>query len=241
MNLSLIYSSAIILDPIAQQVLNLSLSLTGNAGSFNINTPNLTTTDGAKVTVRNDGTGNTGNLNINADDILVDQGVGITASTELGDEDNIDVTTQGLFISSNSLVSASSEFGLDGEINIDNFNGDHFLEFNQSPDNFLDETKEIITSCDVGDNQFAIAGQGGLPENPGQYLRGQTLWQDLRILSDNPNQITNNPDIPKDSQKPTILEAQTWKINQQGNVELLAHLPVSERHDFGQSNHKCLH
>ena len=233
---------------------------------MNINTPYLKVTDGAEVTVRNDGTGDAGIVSINTDDILVDQGAGITASTELGDGGNImlqvdktlllenngfisakaqqagnggnifidadaiaildqsaitanaiagdggniDVTTQGLFISSDSLVSASSEFGLDGEINIDNFNGDRFLESSPLPDNFIDANKEIVASCNVGNNKFAIAGQGGLPENPRQYLRGQTIWQDLRLLSNNPTQLTNNSSTIEYSPKPTILEAQTW-------------------------------
>ena len=68
------------------------------------------------------------------------------------------------------------------------------------PNNFIDSNQEIIASCNVGDNKFAIAGFGGLPENPGQYLRSQTVWQDLRISNNNSHHITGNLDTPEYAQ-----------------------------------------
>jgi large exoprotein involved in heme utilization and adhesion len=88
----------------------------------------------------------------------------------------IDITTQGYFVSGDSLVSASSEFALDGNLNVENINGDRPLELDQLPANLVDRTQQIAKSCGVGANQFAIAEQGGLPENPWQNLRGQSVW-----------------------------------------------------------------
>ncbi|MEM9274032.1 MAG: filamentous hemagglutinin N-terminal domain-containing protein [Cyanobacteria bacterium P01_F01_bin.143] len=179
-----------------------------------------------------------GNIIIDSELVTLSENSQINANAVQGNGGNVSITTQGLFISADSEITASSMFGLDGNIEIKTINGDRFLEFNQLPDNFIDETKEIITSCNIGSNQFAIAGQGGLPENPGQYLRDQTVWQDLRLLSNNPNQLPDNLSTSEYSPKSKIVEAQTWKINQQGNVELLANIP-SDNLNFEQNNHKC--
>ena len=105
----------------------------------------------------------------------------------------------------------------------------------------IERNQGIITACSPDSNKFAIAGQGGLPENPRQYLRGQTVWQDLRMMSNNTNQLTNNSSVSKSPEKPTIIEAKTWRINQQGNIELLAQTSIRDRANFGQTNHQCQH
>ena len=210
----------------------------GDQGDINLTTNNIVLRNGnisAEATKISTG----GNIIINNSEILtVLENSRILANAIAGNGGNIAMTTQGYFVAPNSLVSASSKFGLDGEINIDHLNSDRFFELTPLPDNFIDRTKDIIASCDVGDNKFAIAGQGGLPENPRQYLRGQTVWQDLRLLSKNPTTTTNHSSTTEYSQKPRIIEAQTWKINQQGNVELVANLK-RDRLDFAQSNYQC--
>jgi len=209
----------------------------GEQGNINLTTDSILLQNG-NISAEATGVSTGGNITINSSDTLVVlENSMIIANAIAGNGGNINITTQGYFVALDSLVSASSEFGLDGNINIDNLNENRFLELNPLPNNLIDRSKEIIASCSAGENKFAISGLGGLPENPSQYLRGQTVWQDLRILGDNPNQITN---IPEYSQKPKIIEAKVWQINQQGNVELLANLPVSEHPNFGQSNHKCL-
>ena len=97
----------------------------------------------------------------------------------------------------------------------------------------------IISSRSTEGWHCVIVGQGGLPENPRQYLRGQTVWQDLRLPSKNLNQLKNNLSTSEYSQNPAIIEVQTWKINQRGNVELLANIP-NHNLDFVARNHQCM-
>ncbi|MEM9273299.1 MAG: filamentous hemagglutinin N-terminal domain-containing protein [Cyanobacteria bacterium P01_F01_bin.143] len=212
---------------------------TGSQGNINLTTDNILLNNNSEITALATGTATGGNIRINnTENILLSENSQIIADAIAGNGGNIDITTQGLFVSADSLITASSMFGLDGNINIDYLNENRLIELNQLPDNFIDETKEIIASCNVGDNKFAIAGQGGFPENPGQYLRGQTIWQDLRLLSNNSNKLTTNLAQSKYLPRPRIIEAQTWKINQQGNVELLANIP-SDRFNLSQNNNKC--
>ncbi|MDZ8052358.1 MAG: filamentous hemagglutinin N-terminal domain-containing protein [Aulosira sp. ZfuVER01] len=82
LNPSLIVSSANIVDPTLQQLLEVPAVPSGNSGDVTINTGKLTVSDGAEVTVRNDGTGNAGTLRVNADSILLNSQGRITAATK---------------------------------------------------------------------------------------------------------------------------------------------------------------
>ena len=90
LNPSLIISSANFIDDALREALELPpLQLSGNSGNVTINTPNLTVTNGAEVTVRNDGTGNAGELRIIAEDIFLERQSKLSASTNSGEGGNI--------------------------------------------------------------------------------------------------------------------------------------------------------
>ena len=75
-------------DPALQEFLGLDPVPSGSPGDVTLKTPELRVTDGALVTVQNEGTGNAGNLSIQADSIFLDDG-GITASTASGEGGNL--------------------------------------------------------------------------------------------------------------------------------------------------------
>ena len=79
LNPSLIISSANILDPSLQQLLRLPPVPSGNSGNVTINTSQLSVTDGALITARNDGLGNAGSIRIDADSIFLNNDSGITS------------------------------------------------------------------------------------------------------------------------------------------------------------------
>ncbi len=79
LNPSLIISSANILDPSLQQLLRLPPVPSGNSGDVTINTSQLSVTDGALITARNDGLGNSGSVRIDADSIFLNNDSGITS------------------------------------------------------------------------------------------------------------------------------------------------------------------
>jgi filamentous hemagglutinin family protein len=193
----------------------------GSQGNINLTTDNIFLSNYSEINVLATGKATGGNIKIaNSENMVVTKNSRILANAIQGKGGNIEIMTQGYFVSGNSLVSASSEFGLDGNINVENINGDRLLELDQLPDNLVDRTQQIAKSCGGGTNQFAIAGRGGLPENPLQNLRGQTVWQDLRLTAiDSSN---SNSEIKADTPAKLILEAQSWKINDLGRIELIA-------------------
>lgn len=111
-NPSLLSSSANVVDATLRQIFGLPDRPSGDSGDVTINTPHLTVTDGAQVTVRNDGTGRAGTLIINADSILLDNQGGITASTNAGEsaqEGSITLNVRNsLQMRHNSLISAEA-------------------------------------------------------------------------------------------------------------------------------------
>lgn len=144
---------------------------------------------------------------------------------------NID--TRGFLISADSLVNASSEFGLDGNIEINTIESDRIIEIDSLPQNLTNAAEQITVGCSLK-NGFTFAGKGGLPENPTQYLRNETIWQDWRLPKiDNFKTGERTQLLPASA---LVREAQSWKINPQGNVELVAN---SQRGQLLSNSFEC--
>lgn len=107
-NPSLIISSANRVDPVIRQGLGLPEIPTGASGNVNLKTRQLSITDGASISVRNDGTGDAGNLQIQARSIDLDRSSGITASTFSGNGGNIDLAAERIQLRRNSNITATA-------------------------------------------------------------------------------------------------------------------------------------
>lgn len=207
---------------------------TGERGNINVNTDNIFSSEQSIITANAANTATGGNIVINnTENIVLSEDSRIIANAIAGNGGNIDITTQGYFVSADSFVSASSEFGLDGNIEVETINGDLRAELDRLPENLVDATQKITQTCGVGENRFAIAGRGGLPENPSQNLRGKTVWQDLRlpVRSETASSLSNanlSLFVP--------VEANRWQINQQGKIQLLAFDGRSNRQ---RNYHNC--
>ncbi len=118
---SYVGSSAPITSEAAQQAYRLPDRPRGNSGSVTINTPRLNISNGAQVTVSNDGTGSAGTLQVNANSIFLDRGGTITAATASGEGGNIDLNVRDFILLRNgSPITASARgAGNGGNIRID--------------------------------------------------------------------------------------------------------------------------
>ncbi len=112
---SRIASTAEILDPVTQAAYGLPPIPLGDAGSLVINTPALRITDGAYVTVENDGPGKAGDLEINSRSIFLNNQGAITASTASGNGGNLRLNVQdSLLLRRGSNISATAAGQGDG-------------------------------------------------------------------------------------------------------------------------------
>lgn len=195
---------------------------TGNRGNIRLNTDNIFLNERSEITANAGNTATGGNIVINnTENIVLLENSKIVADAIAGDGGSIDIITQGYFVSAHSLVSASSELGLDGNIEIKTIDGDRAIELDRLPDNVTDASEQITQACGSEDNKFAVVGKGGLPENPSQNLRGQAIWKDLRlpvIRSAMTGDRLSNINLSNS----TPVEANSWQITRQGKIQLLA-------------------
>ncbi|MEH2066316.1 MAG: S-layer family protein [Nostoc sp.] len=292
---SFIGSSAVIIDQGTQATFGLSAIPSGNAGSLTINTPSLRITDGALVTVKNDGPGRAGDLLFNANSIFLDNQGAITASTASGNGGNvklnlqdyllmrhdslisataagngnggnllinapvivglensdiianavqgrggnINITTQGIIglAFRNTLtprtdltndITASSEFNVNGTVQINNIGVDPSSGLVQLPTNVTDSSQQIATDCSHNTgSSFVATGRGGIPQNPTQEMKSDVYeglrlrtWSDIRDISAYRKTQALRAQIPTVPE--TLIQATSWHRNAQGKIELVA-------------------
>lgn len=115
-NPSLIDSSANLLDPVTRIGLGLPPTPTGESGSVFIKTRNLEVSDGADITVKNDGPGNAGQLKIVAKNITVTNSGRISGITNGGNGGNVVLFADILLLENGSISASAIKQGKGGNI-----------------------------------------------------------------------------------------------------------------------------
>ena len=109
-----------------------------------------------------------GNIEVRSPDTLVLQRSGLVANAIHGNGGNIAVAAEGYLPSLQSVVSASSEFGLEGSVEIDTPETNVGAGLSILPDNLMEGEVGIADRCALrlqGDtSSFFINGTGGLSE-----------------------------------------------------------------------------
>ena len=195
-------------------------------GDINLTTNSLNLDNNSLISTSVlDSTGGGGNIDINNDGFIIGSNdSNIKADAVLGNGGNIQITSQGLFFDASSQITASSEFGVDGVVEVNDLEAGR-LNLIQLSQNVSTSETVVTSNCPAPEqNTFAVTGLGGIPENPDAYLRGRTLWQDARRLTNDPNpdSISKHINDTQSASVDKIVESKGWIINQRGNVELVA-------------------
>jgi large exoprotein involved in heme utilization and adhesion len=161
----------------------------------------------------------------------------IIADAFTGRGGNINITTQGIYgiefrnrQTPLSDITASSEFGVNGVVNINTPELDPTQDAIDLPTNF--SIPSLARGCETRGSEtssFVNTGRGGVPTNPTAPLIADTLWQDLELLGEtgkeareqsttSNNQRIDNPTSP-------IVEAQGWVVLSNGAIVLTAQAP----------------
>ena len=204
----------------------------GAGGSINLTAEELVVLDNdseISTTARQNGDG--GNINLTTSNLVLLDSNRISADAQQGSGGNITINTQGFFIAPDSRITASSEVetkkGVVEIITLDNNSRIQTDYKEQSP---LRAEHHIYTGCGVGGdftkNQFRNIGRGGIPSNLMAEVTTEETLGDLgtsstKILNQaqkNHSSISQN----SDSDYQIITEANTWIVNFQGKIELVA-------------------
>jgi filamentous hemagglutinin family protein len=130
----------------------------------------------------------------------------------------------------NSDVTASSEFGVNGNTTIEESLGN----LPQAPIEQINaealnqDVCELEDGLIAGGSSFSIVGSGGLPTNPLDTLvplRGVVEWASVPEGEKQPNVVLTPRQVSEGNPSRPIQQAQGWKFTPEGKIELVATAP----------------
>ncbi|MEQ9672341.1 two-partner secretion domain-containing protein [Coleofasciculus sp. G2-EDA-02] len=226
-------------------------TVAGTGGNIRLEASNVLLRRNSRITTNTENSDG-GNITIDTNTLVAIDNSDITANARQGRGGRVSITAQGIFgiqfrdeLTPDSDITATSDLGpeFNGLVTLNIQGIDPNRGLVQLPENFTQPSNQIATGCvaETG-NSFVMTGRGGLPEDPSQILRGRTLWQDLRSLNldeenlgetgpaENRQQFPStreeiHPEKNLISHHSSIVEAQGWVIDADGNVELVADMP----------------
>jgi filamentous hemagglutinin family protein len=210
-------------------------SRAGYQGNIILNADNIILRRGSNITTDATGLATGGNMMIGAPIIIGLENSDISANAVQGRGGNIDITSQGIFglkyrdrLTSENDITASSEFGVNGKVEINNFGVDPSSGLVELPVNLVDSSQQIATGCSNNTgSSFVATGRGGIPQNPNQQMTsdvydglGLRTWSDIRDLSAYRKTAEITAQIPPSPE--ILIQATSWHRNLQGKIQLIA-------------------
>jgi large exoprotein involved in heme utilization and adhesion len=174
----------------------------------------------------------------------------IVADAQQGNGGRINITTEGIFglefrrqRTPKSEITASSQLGISGTVNITRLTVDPSQGLAALPANLVDQTNQIDQRCLAGrakrENTFTVTGRGGLPQSPTEVISPDMVQDDLGTA------VTSNPPTSESvSPTPTsppkqLVEAQGWVVDDLGVVTLVASAPTVTPHSPALTPASC--
>ncbi|HAJ62026.1 MAG TPA: hypothetical protein DCP31_24620 [Cyanobacteria bacterium UBA8543] len=166
----------------------------------------------------------------------------ISANAYTGNGGTIAIKTQGIFgiefrdrPTPLSDITASSEYGVNGVVDINRPDVDPSQGLINLPTEVVDPTSLVDNRCQIANrstqSEFIITGRGGLPPNPNETLEEEGLLEDLGtspVVETGAQWRRHTTKLASPSSPPDqIVEAQGWIIGSDGNVILTAQAPTA--------------
>ncbi|MBE8965911.1 S-layer family protein [Nostocales cyanobacterium LEGE 12452] len=205
----------------------------GNGGNVGLNLQDyLLMRHGSFISATAAGKGNGGNLSINAPVIIGLDNSDIIANAVQGRGGNIDISTQGIIglefrntltprTDQTNDITASSQFNVNGTVEINNIGVDPNSGLMALPANVTDSSQQIATGCSTSQgSSFVATGRGGIPQNPMQELRSDRTWSDIRDIS--AYRKTGEVTAQISSSSKVLVQATGWGRNADGKIEIFA-------------------
>ncbi|PPT07308.1 Putative hemagglutinin-related protein [Geitlerinema sp. FC II] len=186
----------------------------GRGGNVVLNVPgSLVLRQGSEISAEAGGRGDGGNLTVNANTLVTLENSNLVANAFEGRGGNIEIGTQGLFQSPESRITASSQLGVDGVVAVTQPEIDTSSAFVQLSSAPIDPATQVVSACEAAaNNTFVVTGNGGLPPDPTDVLRSQTVWTDTQLteIQTSPSEVNSegrSPSTELDSLQLQLVEA----------------------------------
>ena len=191
------------------------------------------------ISTEANGIGNGGNLTLDVTTLVALENSDIIANAFEGNGGNIDITTQRIFgtdvrseLTPQSDISASSQFGVSGVVEISQPNVDPTSGLLEPIRNPLDDAGLYFHTCDLyADSEFYVIGRGAIAPGPGDELDADAVLVDLgddsieALNSDSGEFAIGNGEEGSPLPPPPPIEATGWVVRPDGTIELIAATP----------------
>jgi filamentous hemagglutinin family protein len=239
----------------------------GEGGNINLQAQDLLLLRrNSQISTNAGGTGNGGNIDINSQFLVAVpiEDSDITANAVRGRGGNINITTQGIYGQNFrprptllSDITASSQFGVNGVVQINTPDLDPSKGLATLPGELVDVSGLVGSGCEVAaseeSSQFVVTGRGGRPPNPNETLRHARVLVDLGTPSDSQESaLSTNSPYPRvrsttDIQHPSsfsnraapLVEATGWVMDSKGEVILTDKAPTVTSHSSWLRTSSC--
>ncbi|BAY09317.1 two-partner secretion domain-containing protein [Calothrix sp. NIES-2098] len=186
--------------------------------------------------------GNGGNISINSPFIVAvpNENSDISANAFTGKGGNVNISTQAIFgiearpkLTNQSDITASSELGVQGQINISQPQVQTPQKLLELPTGLVDASSQIAQTCPRGPNakplgSFVVTGRGSLPPTSLEPLTGTTSLSPLASLDGENADGNAGTQGYKDAESSSeIIEAQGLVKTADGKIALLAQAPTA--------------
>jgi len=223
-------------------------TVSGGGGNIDVSAQNvLLLRNSGLISAEAGGLGNGGNVDIQTTFLIGQNNSDIVANAFEGDGGNIDIAAQGILglafrdrLTPGNDITASSQFGISGRVDINNLDLDPSSSLVQLPNSLIEDGDRVSASCAEGTgSEFIATGRGGLPLSPQMHLSSAKPWIDMRDAvrvfdraagntdtaathrTQNTTQNTGqNTGVPQAGDE--LIEAITWTLNDDGDIALIA-------------------
>jgi filamentous hemagglutinin family protein len=242
----------------------ISADTTGGGGNINLYADDLILRRGSSISTNATGRNITGgNITIDTDNLVAvpQEDSDISANATAGIGGRVIVNAQGIFgtefrLQDTSLsdITASSELGpqFNGFVQLNTPGIDPSRGLANLPTEVVDASNQIAQTCGAGGrearkNEFIVTGSRGMPSNPYEPLSSDEALEDIHppsgfSSSRNSEPVavrTVTPQSATSKQKPPIVEAQGWEINDKGQVVLIATASTATPHNSLPASATC--
>ncbi|HAX80475.1 MAG TPA: filamentous hemagglutinin [Cyanobacteria bacterium UBA11372] len=208
----------------------------GAGANINLQVQNIQLRGGSRIRTDADAADG-GNITIDTGTLVALENSDISANALQGRGGRVTINTRGIFGTQYRLrttdlsdITATSELGpqFNGIVQINSPAVNPAGGLVPLPENFTNPINQIAQTCSpqTGTNSFVVTGRGGLPPDPREYLNISPPWIDWRIA--NEQVTTSNYQLPMTNSpiQTPLVEATRWRINDKGEVELIADVPI---------------